>query len=94
MLNRASKAHRDANKKLAAGRTGKAFREDLYLAIETYEAVCASLGEPIDKSSGEQPPDETERLSRALPDLLSLERYERRALSRRRRAIRRFDALA
>jgi hypothetical protein len=30
---------------------------------------------------------------RALPDLLSLERYEKRALSRRKRAIRRFDQL-
>jgi hypothetical protein len=44
--------------------------------------------------SAEQTLDETERLSRAIPELLSLERYERRALSRRRRAIRRFDALA
>jgi hypothetical protein len=44
--------------------------------------------------SAPQALDETEGLSRALSDLLSLERYERRALSRRRRAIRRFDALA
>jgi hypothetical protein len=44
--------------------------------------------------SAPQALDENEGLSRALPDLLSLERYERRALSRRRRAIRRFDALA
>ena len=36
---------------------------------------------------------ETESLSRAVAELLSLERYERRALSRRRRAIRRFDTL-
>jgi len=32
--------------------------------------------------------DEVECLCLALPDLLRLERYERRALSRRRRAIR------
>ena len=38
--------------------------------------------------------DEVERLSRSLPELLSLERYERRTVSRRNRAIRRFDALA
>jgi hypothetical protein len=33
-----------------------------------------------------------QRLHLALPDILRLERYERRALSRRRRAIRRLDA--
>jgi hypothetical protein len=37
--------------------------------------------------------DEVECLCRALPELLGLERYEQRALSRRKRAIRRFDAL-
>ena len=37
--------------------------------------------------------DSVARLRRALPELLSLERYERRALSRRKRAIRRFDSL-
>jgi hypothetical protein len=38
--------------------------------------------------------DEVECFVRRLPELLSLERYERRALSRRKRALRRFDALA
>ena len=37
--------------------------------------------------------DDVECVTRALAELLTLERYERRALSRRRRAIRRFDAL-
>ena len=34
-----------------------------------------------------------QRLHLALPEILRLERYERRALSRRRRAIRRLDAV-
>jgi hypothetical protein len=37
--------------------------------------------------------DEAQLVCRALPELMRLERYERRALSRRRKAIRRFDAL-
>jgi hypothetical protein len=37
--------------------------------------------------------DDVDSLCAALPELVALERYERRALSRRRRAIRRFNAL-
>jgi hypothetical protein len=37
--------------------------------------------------------DDVQALCGALPELPGLERYEQRALSRRRRAIRRFDAL-
>jgi hypothetical protein len=37
--------------------------------------------------------DDVGRLTRSIAELLSLERYERRALSPRKRAIRRFDAL-
>jgi hypothetical protein len=39
-------------------------------------------------------PDEAEALRRALPQWIRLDRYEQRALSRRRRAIRNFVALA
>jgi len=39
-------------------------------------------------------PDEAEALRRALPELIRLDRYARRALSRRGRAMRRFVALA
>ena len=37
--------------------------------------------------------DDVESLCAALPELFGLERHEQRALSRRRRAIRRFDSL-
>jgi len=36
--------------------------------------------------------DEVAAFQHALPELMVLERYERRALSRRRRAIRNYDA--
>jgi hypothetical protein len=38
--------------------------------------------------------DEVDAFQHALPELVSLERYERRALSRRKRAIRMFNAIA
>jgi hypothetical protein len=38
--------------------------------------------------------DEVDAFQHALPELLSLERYERRALSRRKRAIRMFEAIS
>jgi hypothetical protein len=47
---------------------------------------------PIDGAL-EEMLDDVGRLTRSIAELLSLERYERRALSPRKRAIRRFDAL-
>jgi len=38
--------------------------------------------------------DDMDALLRALPERVRLERYERRALSRRNRAIRRFEAIS
>jgi hypothetical protein len=43
---------------------------------------------------GPQPREEADALVYALPELVSLERYERRAMSRRRRAIRMFEAIS
>jgi hypothetical protein len=38
--------------------------------------------------------DEIDAFQHALPEVVSLERYERRALSRRKRAIRMFHAIS
>jgi predicted nucleic acid-binding Zn-ribbon protein len=38
--------------------------------------------------------DEVYELQRALPELVTLERYERRAMSRRKRAMRMFEAIS
>jgi hypothetical protein len=43
---------------------------------------------------GPQPQGDVHALERALPELVSLERYEQRALSRRKRAIRMFEAIS
>ena len=55
------------------------------------DAYTAALRAAYDEANEER--DDLACVSRALPEILSLERYERRALSRRRRAIRRFTAL-
>jgi hypothetical protein len=41
-----------------------------------------------------RPREEIDALVHALPELLSLERYERRAMSRRKRAVRMFEAIS
>lgn len=55
---------------------------------------ASRLAETPDEVDASPSGDEVERLSRSLPELLSLERYEHRTVARRNRAIRRFDALA
>jgi hypothetical protein len=89
LLRDATKLLRKASKDTINSAKVQEYREKLIQSM----LLNQSLRQEIDQSA-RRSLDETERLSRAVPELLSLERYERRALSRRRRAIRRFDALA
>jgi hypothetical protein len=91
MMNRISSALRIATKTVVANaNTGT---DNINSAREGLRAEILQEVENDKDRIVSQAPDDIECLSRALPDLLSLGRYERRALSRRRRAIRRFDAL-
>ncbi len=54
--------------------------------------ILESLPEKPEAPLSPQMRDEVAAFQHALPELLALERYERRALSRRRRAIRNYDA--
>jgi hypothetical protein len=56
-------------------------------------ASVPRTAEASDLAEGQEVRDNLEYLTRVLPELLNLERYEQRAMSRRRRAIRRFDML-
>jgi hypothetical protein len=85
-LNRITAAARLDIKWLKARLAGKPINPSVMRARE-----AAMLADALSKAVAQSPSNEG--LRSVLPELISLERYERRALSRRRRAIRKFDAL-
>ena len=87
LLKRASYALCDATK-AAASNACKVPQVDKAASEPSSSAKASG---PIDFS--QEGFDDFECVTRSLSELLSLERYERRALSRRKRAIRRFQAL-
>jgi hypothetical protein len=76
---------------LLAGMTAKTARMRRQATREAERMIRARLEETYRLAPEER--EDAECVRRALPDLLGLERYEKRALSRRKRAILRFDQL-
>jgi hypothetical protein len=88
---RAATKYSTAMKKYAAAAKAQNGTTSTPLHLESSD-VAEPSKQPPDAIEASR--DDVECGARALPELLTLERYERRALSRRRRAIRRFVALA
>ena len=82
----------NANRKIDAKESDGADHEES-LPPQTTKPVDSTKGSDKDREPG-QVRDEVDALERALPELVSFERYERRALSRRKRAIRIFEAIS
>lgn len=82
----------NANAKIGAKESDRADREES-------SPPLASCPDRSTQRSDEDPPatqmrDEVDAFQHALPELVSLERYERRTLSRRKRAIRMCEAIS
>jgi hypothetical protein len=82
----------NANAKISAKKSGQSDREES-LPPQATNPVGSAKGSDDGQEPG-QVRDEVNALQRALPELVSFERYERRAMSRRKRAIRMFEAIS
>lgn len=86
----------------ALGEPSAAIRSLIRDLCDVFAAATKSIDANIDPKKSHQrggkraPPsqDEVGAFRRALPELVSFDRYERRAMSRRRRAIWMFDAIS
>jgi hypothetical protein len=85
-------AARVANGKIGAKESDRSGREES-LPPQATNLVGSAKGSDEGREPG-QVRDEVIALQGALPELVSLERYERRAMSRRKQAIRMFEAIS
>jgi hypothetical protein len=97
LFDRAARAIRTADARLAKAET-EASSTGLVSSAQSSPLPMTVSDAAAKRISEDQsipwPHDDVGALQRALPELLSLDRYERRALSRRNRAIRMFDAIS